>query len=46
MTVQVILGDAFRFATYDLVGNIFRVAGSETVRSDVGTYDIFVTATF
>ena len=46
MTVEVILGDAFRFASYDTAGNIFRVAGSETRREDEGMYDIFVTATF
>ena len=45
MNVTVILGDAFRFATYDINSNMFKVHSNLVSPADVGEYPIEVKAT-
>ena len=44
MEVEMFLGDAFRFATFDENLNLFKVHADLTVREDIGVYPIQVKA--
>lgn len=46
MDLQVDIGSTYPFASYDEEKNIYKVAGGETTRSDIGIYEIVIIATF